>query len=194
MGVVIEGCPPLVKFKLKEEKLTLLKGKNKISIPVFTCDEIQKELDRRRPGQSKITTSRKEADIAYFLSGMLKGKTTGAPICALAWNGNVRSQDYEIFKMVDRPGHAGFTYRNKYGIYDYRGGGRSSYRETWGRVVAGAIAKKILREQCGIEILAYVSQIGRVISTISPDQVKTNRIECRTMSGSILRQGNGTLD
>lgn len=177
VGVVIEGCPPLLKLNLREEKLILSKGKNKISVPVLTCSEVQKELDRRRPGQSKITTSRKETDTAYFLSGLFEGKTTGTPICALAWNGDVQSRDYEVFKMTDRPGHAGFTYRNKYGIYDYRGGGRSSYRETWGRVVAGAIAKKILREQCGIEILAYVSQIGSVTAAVSPEKVIFNQIE-----------------
>lgn len=180
IGVVIEGCPSQIAFDLKEETLSL---GGKTAIPVFTCDEIQKELNRRRPGQTTITTPRNESDIAYFLSGFFEGQTTGAPISALAWNSDVRSGDYDTFKRVDRPGHAGFTYRAKYGIYDHRGGGRSSYRETWGRVAAGAIAKKILREKCGIEILAYVDQVTDVIAnvdsnTVTLDQVESNDVRC----------------
>lgn len=177
IGVVIEGCPPLLEFDCKEEKISFKGGSKESVITALTCEEIQKDLDRRRPGQTGITTPRKESDKAYLLSGIFEGKTTGAPICALSWNTDVKSEDYDAFKQVDRPGHAGFTYRAKYGIYDYRGGGRSSYRETWGRVVAGAIAKKILREQFGTEILAYVTQVSKVVADVNPDRVTLKQIE-----------------
>ena len=173
LGVLIEGCPPLVSLDLKEENLSI----GKLSVPVFTCREIQKDLDRRRPGQSRLTTPRQEQDQAYILSGLFEGKTTGTPIQILTWNNDSRSQDYQTFKTVDRPSHAGFTYREKYGIYDYRGGGRSSYRETWGRVAAGSLAKKILKEQFGITILAWVDQIGSVCSHIDPSQITFDQIE-----------------
>jgi len=174
IGAVIEGCPPLVPLNLKLSELPV--GKDN-KTPVFTCEEIQKELDRRRPGQSGIVTPRKESDIAYILSGVFEGKTTGTPISVLCWNSDVKPEDYEKFKDVDRPGHAGFAYRNKYGIYDYRGGGRASYRETWGRVAAGAIAKKILKAHLGVEILAYVSQVASVRSNVDPGQVSWQSIE-----------------
>lgn len=178
VGVVIDGCPPMIALNCKEEKIFLKDSSGKeFKIPVLTCEEIQKDLDRRKPGQTGITTPRSESDKAYIISGIFEGKTTGAPICALAWNSDVKSEDYEIFKQVDRPGHAGFTYRAKYGIYDYRGGGRSSYRETWGRVVAGALAKKILREQCKTEIVAYVSQVSHVIAKVDPDTVSFEQVE-----------------
>ncbi|OGR52925.1 MAG: chorismate synthase [Elusimicrobia bacterium RIFCSPLOWO2_02_FULL_39_32] len=178
MGVVIEGCPPLVALKCKEEKIVLRTESGKeTGSQLFTCDEIQKELDRRKPGQTGITTPRKEQDIAWILSGVFEGKTTGAPITIVSWNRDVRSQDYDFLKEIDRPGHAGFAYRAKYGIYDYRGGGRSSYRETWGRVAAGAIAKKILREFYGLEIIAYVLQIGKISANVNSEKVTLKEVE-----------------
>ncbi len=122
---------------------------------------IQHELDRRRPGQSSISTPRKEEDKVEFLSGIFEGKTTGTPIAFVIWNKNQHSTDYEHLKEVFRPSHADFTYHAKYGVRDYRGGGRSSARETAGRVVAGAIAKLVLQEQ-GIQITAYTSQVGHI--------------------------------
>ncbi len=177
VGVVIEGCPPLVSLDFKEEQISVGAGGREIRVPVVTSAAIQKELDRRRPGQSRLTTPRNEADRCIILSGIFEGKTTGAPICALAWNSDSRSGDYDIFKTLDRPGHAGFTYREKYGIYDYRGGGRSSYRETWGRVAAGAIARKILRDEFGTEVVGYVQQIGSIKARIDPDKVTLRDVE-----------------
>ena len=106
--------------------------------------DIQKELDRRRPGQSSVTTARSEADQVHILSGVFQGRTLGTPICLLIWNKDQNSKAYDAIKNLFRPGHAAFTYLSKYGIQDYRGGGRSSGRETAGRVGAGAVAKKIL--------------------------------------------------
>ena len=169
VGVVVEGCPPLLSLACKESQFG--------NVPALTCPEIQKDLDRRRPGQTGIVTPRKESDMAYILSGIFEGKTTGAPICALALNSDAKSEDYDVFKLTDRPGHAGFTYRAKYGIYDYRGGGRSSYRETWGRVFAGAIAKKILKKLYGIEILAYVLQVSDIVAPIDPNRVTLKDVE-----------------
>ena len=122
---------------------------------------VQKELDRRRPGQSVITTSRKEADKVEFLSGIFEGKSTGCPIGFIVWNENQHSNDYNNLENVYRPSHADYTYKVKYGIRDHRGGGRSSGRETLCRVAAGAVAKKILAE-LGIEICAYTVSIGPV--------------------------------
>lgn len=120
---------------------------------------IQQELDRRKPGQSKITTPRKEADEVQFLSGIYEGKTTGTPIGFIVWNTNQHSSDYDNMKDVYRPSHADYTYQSKYGIRDPRGGGRSSARETIARCVAGAIAKLVLRQK-GIGIQAFTSQVG----------------------------------
>lgn len=129
----------------------------------FTLDftAIQHELDRRKPGQSAIVTQRKEADEVEFLSGIYEGKTTGTPIGFIIRNTNQRSQDYDKMKNVFRPSHADFTYQQKYGIRDPRGGGRTSARETAVRVVAGAIARQILAEQ-GIRIEAFVDQVGSI--------------------------------
>src|SRR5699024_2833699 len=124
IGGVIDGCPPGIELDL---------------------DEIQRELTRRMPGQSKITTQRKEADEVRFLSGVFEGKTTGVPIGFVIENTDQRSRDYSHIKDVYRPSHADFTYDQKYGFRDYRGGGRSSARETACRVVAGAIAKQFLK-------------------------------------------------
>ena len=141
IGVVIDGCPPNIKISEKE---------------------IQTELDRRKPGQSKFTTQRKEADKPIILSGVFEGKTTGTPISVLIHNEDTRSRDYETIKNKFRPGHADFTYFKKYGIRDYRGGGRQSARETAGRVVAGAIAKIVLNNLIGkkFKIIGAVTQLG----------------------------------
>lgn len=124
-------------------------------------DFIQRELNRRRPGQSKITTSRQEADRVELLSGVFEGKSTGCPIGFIVRNENQHSQDYENMRTLYRPSHADYTYQSKYGIRDHRGGGRSSARITISRVVAGALAKLVLRRQ-GITIAAYTSQVGNI--------------------------------
>ena len=124
-------------------------------------DFIQKELDRRKPGQSAITTARKESDQVEFLSGIYDGVSTGCPIGFVVWNTNQHSSDYDNMKDVFRPSHADFTYTQKYGLRDHRGGGRSSARETISRVVAGALAKLALK-QLGVEITAYTSQVGEL--------------------------------
>lgn len=133
---------------------------------VVDFDFIRSEMARRRPGQSSITTGRKEADEVEFLSGIFEGKTTGGPIGFLVRNTNQHSQDYDNMRCVYRPSHADFTYQQKYGIRDHRGGGRSSARITIGRCVAGAMAKLALRK-VGINIQAYTSQIGDI--SLSPD-------------------------
>ena len=162
VGVVIDGCPPQIEISL---------------------DEIQTELDRRRPGQSKITTPRKEADQCEILSGILDGKTLGTPIAILVRNKDQRSQDYGDMVTKYRPSHADATYDAKYGIRAVAGGGRSSARETIGRVAAGAIAKKILKEISGVEIVAYVKRIKDLEGTIDPntvtlEQVESNIVRC----------------
>lgn len=140
IGGVIDGCPAGIEIDM---------------------DFIQNELDRRRPGQSKITTPRNEADKVEFLSGIYDGKTTGVSIGFVIWNTNQHSSDYDNMKDIYRPSHADYTYQQKYGIRDHRGGGRSSARETIARCVGGAIAKLALR-QLGINITAYTSQVGGV--------------------------------
>ena len=140
IGGIIDGCPAGLKLDF---------------------EEIQKQLDRRKPGQSKITTQRKESDTVQFLSGIFEGKTTGTPIGFTIKNEDAKSKDYSHVKDTFRPSHADFTYQQKYGIRDYRGGGRSSARETACRVVAGAIAQQIL-SKIGVEVQAYVSAVGSV--------------------------------
>lgn len=140
IGGVIDGCPSGIEVDM---------------------DFIQNELNRRRPGQSTITTPRKEADEVEFLSGIYDGKTTGTPIGFVIWNNNQHSTDYDNLKDIYRPSHADYTYQIKYGIRDHRGGGRSSARETIARCVAGAIAKLALK-QLNIEIVAYTSQVGEI--------------------------------
>lgn len=145
-------------------------------------DFIQSELDRRKPGQSAITTTRKEADKVEFLSGIFEGKSTGCPIGFMVWNENQRSNDYDNIKGVYRPSHADYTYRAKYGIRDYRGGGRSSARETISRVVAGALAKIALK-QLGIRITAYTSQVGAIrleenYTAYDLDTIENNMVRC----------------
>jgi chorismate synthase len=162
VGVVIDGCPPRLEI---------------------TPEEIQFELDRRRPGQSKITTPRKEEDKCEILSGVFEGKTLGTPIAILVRNKNTRPQDYDEMVQTYRPSHADATYDAKYGIRNWQGGGRSSARETIGRVAAGAIAKKILRQVAGVEIIGYVKRIKDLEGTIDPgtvtlDQVESNIVRC----------------
>lgn len=156
VGVVIDGCPP------------------KIEISV---DEIQFELDRRRPGQSKITTPRNEADRCEILSGLFEGKTLGTPIAILVRNKDQRSQDYDEMAVKYRPSHADATYDAKYGIRNWQGGGRSSARETIGRVAAGAIAKKILHDLAGVEIIAYVKRIKDLEGVVDPNTVTLEEVE-----------------
>jgi chorismate synthase len=129
---------------------------------VLSAEDLQVDLDRRKPGTSRHVTQRNEADAVEILSGIFEGKTTGAPIGLLIRNTDQRSQDYSKIMNTFRPGHADYTYEQKYGIRDYRGGGRSSARETAVRVAAGAIAKKWLKEQYGLVIRAYLSQLGEI--------------------------------
>ena len=143
---------------------------------------VQQELSRRRPGQSVITTSRKEADKVEFLSGIFEGKSTGCPIGFIVWNENQHSNDYNNLEKVYRPSHADYTYTVKYGIRDHRGGGRSSARETISRVVGGALAKLALR-QLGIHITAYTSQVGPIklegnYTDYDLDLIETNPVRC----------------
>ena len=143
IGCIVDGCPPNIPISEKE---------------------IQKDMDKRRPGQSKFTTQRKESDKVSILSGVFQGKTTGTPISMIIYNEDKRSRDYESIKDKFRPGHADFTYFKKYGIRDYRGGGRQSARETASRVAAGAIAKIVLKKLIGkkISITGAVTQLGKM--------------------------------
>src|SRR5947207_8606144 len=157
IGVVIDGCPPRIEI---------------------TEAQIQQELDRRRPGQSKLTTERKEEDRCEILSGVFEGKTLGTPIAILVINTDTRPEDYAQMKMAFRPSHADFTYAAKYGIRNWQGGGRASARETIGRVAAGAVAKKILSAfYSEFEIVAYVAQIHQVIAKINRSTVKMKDVE-----------------
>jgi len=156
VGVVVDGCP--AGLKISEA-------------------DIQKELDRRKPGQSKITTQRSESDTIHILSGLTDGMTTGAPILLLAYNQDAKSGDYNHLKNLFRPGHADFTYDLKYGHREWRGGGRASARETLARVAAGALAQKYLREKLKIEFLSYVEQVGDVKAEIDYKKVTKKQIE-----------------
>ncbi len=142
---------------------------------LLLCEEdVQKELDRRRPGQSEVSTPRKEADRVEILSGLFEGKTTGTPIAMLVWNKDADSGSYDNIKDLARPGHGDYPYIAKYGIRDYRGGGRSSARETIGRVAAGAIAKKLL-SYSGIDIFAHVIELGGICADpVSFDDILNN--------------------
>ncbi|MBI2786340.1 MAG: chorismate synthase [Legionella longbeachae] len=142
IGCVVDGCPPGL---------------------LLVEEDIQPFLDKRKPGQSKYTTQRREEDKVQILSGVFKGKTTGAPIALLIQNTDQRSRDYEEIKDLFRPGHADFTYHHKYGYRDYRGGGRSSARETAARVAAGAIARLYLQRNLKLEIVGYLQQMGDLI-------------------------------
>ena len=164
IGVVIDGCPPL--------------------LPI-TAEEIQAELDRRRPGQSDITTPRKEADVVEILSGVYEGKTTGTPIGLFVRNTDQRSSAYNEMKAAFRPSHADFTYQSKFGVRDPNGGGRSSARETIGRVAAGALAKKILALANGVEFRAYITRVhdiampaGALTEFPTLEQVEATAVRC----------------
>jgi chorismate synthase len=162
VAVIVDGCPP--NLEINE-------------------NDIQQELDRRKPGQSAITSPRKEADRIHILSGVFEGKTTGTPLLLLAYNTDAQPQDYEHLKSVYRPSHADFSYLMKYGRRDFRGSGRASARETLARVAAGAIAKKYLQQYFNIEILSFVEQVGSIRTDIDHTQVtlaaiENNRIRC----------------
>lgn len=162
VGVVVDGCPPRFPFPL---------------------DFIQSELDRRKPGQSKIVTQRKESDTVQVLSGVLDGVTLGTPISMLVLNEDARSRDYEELREKYRPSHADFAYDQKYGIRAWSGGGRASARETVGRVAAGALAKAILLDRFGVEIVGYVEKVQHLAAsvdtaTVSLQQVEANAVRC----------------
>ncbi|MDE3258280.1 MAG: chorismate synthase [Gemmatimonadota bacterium] len=156
VGVVIDGCPPNLEI---------------------TSAEIQTELDRRRPGQSRITTQRKEEDRVEILSGVFEGRTLGTPISLIVRNRDARSRDYEEMRVKYRPSHADYTYQAKYGVRDWKGGGRASARETIGRVAAGAIARKILYQTLGVEVLAFVKRVRGLEADVDPDVVTRHQIE-----------------
>ena len=152
IGCIIDGCPPGLKLDERD---------------------IQKDLDRRKPGQSKFTTQRKEDDKVEIISGVFNGMTTGTPISLIVYNQDHKTKDYSEIKDKFRPGHADFTYQKKYGMRDYRGAGRSSARETLARVAAGAIAKKYLLKKCKIKIYGFVSQLGE----LTPSKFQKSEIE-----------------
>ena len=178
LGCIIDGCPPQI--ELSEA-------------------DIQSELNRRKPGQSDVTTQRKEDDAVEILSGVFEGKTTGTPISLIIYNQDQRSKDYSDIKNTFRPNHADITYQAKYGHRDYRGGGRSSARETAMRVAAGAIAKKYL-ESLGVKTIGYVSQIGSIkCETINPSDANTNKyffadtsklVDLDNMFSELIAEGN----
>ena len=156
IGVVVDGCPP--------------------RLPLVT-EDIQRDLDRRRPGQSRLTTQRQEGDEAEILSGIFGGHTLGTPIAVLVRNADARPEAYEHLKDVYRPSHADFTYDAKYGARNWQGGGRASARETVGRVAAGAIARRLLADATGIEVLAWVSQVHTIGSTVDSAFVTLEQVE-----------------
>ncbi len=156
VGVVVDGCPPQIEIDIAD---------------------IQKELARRRPGQSRITTQRRESDEAQILSGVFEGKSLGTPIMIGVWNTDQRSKDYEHMRTKFRPSHADYTYQAKYGIRNWKGGGRASARETIGRVAAGAIAKKILAQEFGVEIVGYVKHVSDLVADVDPETVTMPDVE-----------------
>ena len=156
VGVVVDGCPPRLEL---------------------TEADLQPDLDRRRPGQSRIVSPRKESDIVQILSGTYEGKTLGTPISLWVKNEDARPEAYSEMAAKFRPSHADYTYQAKFGIRNWQGGGRTSARETIGRVAAGGIAKKILRERYGVEVLAWVQQVQRVVAEVDLETVKLKDIE-----------------
>lgn len=162
VGVVVDGCPPVLELSEKD---------------------IQPELDRRRPGQSRLTTARQEPDKVEIVSGVFEGKTIGTPICMMVRNKDARASDYEPFKDVYRPSHADYTYDAKYGIRNWKGGGRASARETIGRVAAAGVARKLLARDCGVQIVAWVEAVQDIrasvdAASVTPDQVESNIVRC----------------
>lgn len=168
IGGIVDGCPPGL---------------------ALSEPDIQRELDRRRPGKTRHTTQRREADQVQILSGVFEGKTTGTPIALFIRNVDQKPGDYSAIKDKYRPGHADYTYQKKYGIRDYRGGGRASARETAVRVAAGAIARKYLSERYGITIVAYLSRLGSIAcdSRVDFDQIDQNPFFCAdaSMTGTL---------
>jgi chorismate synthase len=163
VGVVVDGCPAGL---------------------ALTAQDIQKELDRRRPGQSRASTARQEEDRVEILSGIFEGHTTGTPISLLVWNRDANSSAYDLLRNKPRPGHADYAYQMKYGMRDHRGGGRASARETVGRVAAGAVAKKLL-QAAGVQVVAYVSELGGISAGIASSdlmqlraQAEANAVRC----------------
>jgi chorismate synthase len=160
LGVVIDGCPAGL---------------------VLSLDEIQAQLDRRRPGQSSLTTPRREPDEVEILSGVEDGITLGTPLALLVYNRNQRPTDYGRMAEIPRPSHADYTYRMRYGRQARSGGGRASARETQARVAAGAVAEKLLQTLCGIEIVAWVKQIGSLVAEIDGSQVTRAQVEAQAV-------------
>ncbi len=163
VGVVVDGCPAGL---------------------ALTAEDIQKELDRRKPGQSRASTARKEADRVEILSGIFEGRTAGTPISLLVWNKDADSSAYDLLRDEPRPGHADYAYQMKYGLRDHRGGGRASARETVGRVAAGAVAKKLLHA-AGIVVVAYVKELGGIKAEVASNdllqlqaQAESNAVRC----------------
>ncbi|MFM1848656.1 MAG: hypothetical protein RL417_2130 [Pseudomonadota bacterium] len=156
IGVVIDGCPAGLEI---------------------SAEDIQPELDRRRPGQSGITTPRVESDVVEILSGVFEGRSTGAPLALFIRNHDAVPADYTHLKDLFRPSHADFTYAAKYGVRDWRGSGRASARETAARVAAGAVAKKALQVAAGVEIVGYVARVEDIVGTIDPDVVTSAEVE-----------------
>jgi chorismate synthase len=162
VGVVIDGCPPRL---------------------AISVEEIQRDLDRRRPGQSSITTPRDEPDRAEILSGLFEGQTLGSPIAILVRNTDARPSAYEDFKDTFRPSHADYTYEAKYGVRNWQGGGRASARETIGRVAAGAVARKLLATVANVEVLSFVKQVWTIgsavdVATVTAAAVESNIVRC----------------
>src|SRR5436305_7986120 len=155
VGVVVDGYPP--RLKLQES-------------------DIQPDLDRRRPGQSEIVTPRKESDRVEILSGTFEGETLGTPISMLVRNEDARPEAYTEMATKFRPSHADYTYVAKFGIRNWQGGGRTSARETIGRVAAGAIAKKLLKQRYQVEVLAYVQQVQKIRAQIDPEKVTARKV------------------
>ena len=156
VGVVVDGCPP---------KLALIEA------------DLQPDLDRRRPGQSRIVSPRKESDVVQILSGTFEGQTLGTPISLWVKNEDARPEAYSEMAEKFRPSHADYTYQAKFGIRNWQGGGRTSARETIGRVAAGGIAKKILREHYGVEVLAWVQQVQRIVAEVDLERIKLKDVE-----------------
>ena len=158
LGAILDGCPP--GLEISEE-------------------DLQVDLDRRKPGTSRFTTQRREADLVKIKSGVFEGKTTGTPIGLIIENTDQRSKDYGNIKDTFRPAHADYVYDQKYGFRDYRGGGRSSARETAMRVAAGAIAKKYLKQHLGIEVKGYLSQLGPIkVENVDWNEIENNPFFC----------------
>ena len=167
VGAVVDGCPANLEL---------------------SSEDIQKELDKRKPGTSNVTTPRKESDEVQILSGIFEGKTDGTPITGIVFNKNQHSKDYTMFKSTPRPSHGDFGWMSKYGNYDYNGGGRGSGRVTIGHVIGGAIAKKLLKTQ-GIEIISHVTQIGNIKADpqefdIIKENIEKNPVRCADLKAA----------